>query len=200
MKAAEKIIQAALDLGINSLTMWGSSVANVTERSPAEVKFLYKLFELYFRKLAGRKELKDKGVRIRVLGRWQELFPKSLQQAIQAVVKATEKHDRHNFTLLMAYDGRDEMLAAVKNIVRKSKGSGKLDRETLKKNLWTKDLPPVDLVIRTGGEPHWSAGLLMWDVAEARLYFTEILWPAFSPKEFKKALDYYAKSERRYGK
>ncbi len=202
MKAVEKIADAALKLEIPCLTVWGCSVANVTERSPAEVKFLFVLFEAMFKRLAKRKELKNKRVRVRVLGRWQEFFPESLKKAIRNVVQATEKHDRHNFTLLMAYDGMDEMVeAAGKVAAAKAKDKNfVVDRDAIKKNLWTKDLPPVDLVIRTGGEPHWSAGMMMWDVAEAQLYFTETLWPDFSPKEFQKALDYYAKTERRHGR
>lgn len=200
MKVMEEIANAALKLEIPCLTTWGCSVANVTERSPAEVRFLFTLFEAMFKKLAKRKELKQKGIRVRVLGRWQEFFPESLKKAIKDVLRATEKNDRYNFTLLMAYDGRDEMLAAVRKISASKKKPALIDRDTLKSNLWSADLPPVDLVIRTGGEPHWSAGMMMWDVAEAQLYFTETLWPDFSPKEFEKALDYYAETERRHGR
>jgi len=60
-------------------------------------------------------------------------------------------------------------------------------------------LPPVDLVIRTGGEPHWSSGLMMWDVADAQLYFTETLYPDFSAEEFKKAIKEYSETQRRMG-
>jgi undecaprenyl diphosphate synthase len=200
MKAMEKIAETALKLEIPCLTVWGCSVANITQRSPAEVKFLYALFEAMFKKLAKRKELKSKDIRVRVLGRWQEFFPESLKKAIRRIIQATQEHRRHNLTLLMAYDGRDEMLAAIRKISALGKEPSLIDRETLKSNLWSAELPPVDLVIRTGGEPHWSAGMMMWDVAEAQLYFTETLWPDFSPKEFQKALDYYAGTERRYGK
>jgi len=202
MKAMEKIADAALKLQIPCLTAWGCSVSNVTERSTAEVKFLYKLFEIYFKKLAKRKELKEHGIRIRVLGRWEEFFPEGLKKAIRKLTDGTAKHDRHNFTLLMAYDGRDEMTAAAEKLAKaaaKDKNF-RVDRETLKASLWSHDLPPVDLVIRTGGEPHWSAGLMMWDVAESQLYFTETLWPDFSPKEFDKALQAYSKTERRLGR
>lgn len=200
IKAMEKIADAALGTEIPCLTAWGCSVANVTERSPAEVKFLFSLFETMFKKLVKRKELRQKGIRVRVLGRWQEFFPESLKKAVRNVIRATAKNDRRNFTLLMAYDGRDEMLAAVRKISASKKDPSLIDRDVLKSNLWSADLPPVDLVIRTGGEPHWSAGMMMWDIAEAQLYFTETLWPDFSPKEFQKALDYYARTERRHGR
>lgn len=75
----------------------------------------------------------------------------------------------------------------------------RINEKLIKNNLWTKDLPPVDLVIRTGGEPHWSMGMMMWDVADAQLYFTETLLPDFSVEEFKKAIEQYSKTERRMG-
>ena len=101
----------------------------------------------------------------------------------------------------MAYSGVDEMTAAIQKIAQlKIKDSKfEIDEKTVKENLWTKDLPPVDLVIRTGGEPHWSAGLMMWDVAEAQLYFTKTLWPDFSENEFKKTIEKYSEIERRMG-
>lgn len=200
MKAVEKITQAAFKLEIPYLTIWGCSVANITERSSTEVKFLFNIFEIMFKRLARRKELKQKKIKVRVLGRWQEFFPESLKKAVRNVVNATEKYDGLNFTLLMAYDGRDEMLAAVRKISASGKKPSLIDYDAIKGSLWSVDLPPVDLVIRTGGEPHWSAGMMMWDVAEAQLYFTETLWPDFSPKEFQKALNYYARTERRHGK
>ena len=213
-KGTQELLKTAMELKIPYLTIWGASVSNITERSSAEVKFLLKLFEIYARKLAKRKELEKEQVRVRVLGRWEELFPESLKKALRNLIQSTAKHDKFNLTFLLAYDGRDEMQAAVSRIAararlhRPAKRGGQasknknmaIDRETIKSSLWSHDLPPVDLVIRTGGEPHWSAGMMMWDVAESQLYFTPTLYPDFGPKEFKKALDYYARVERRHGR
>lgn len=198
--SAEEIFKFAYDKKLNNLTFWGCSYNNITERDRIEVKFLLALFERMFLKLSKRKEIGKDGIRIRVLGRWEEIFPTRLKKVINNMVKSTENHSSLNLTFLMAYDGRDEMQAAIKNIAESGISPDKITREVIKQNLWTKDLPPVDLVIRTGGEPHWSAGLLMWDVAEAQLYFTKTFWPDFSPKEFEKALSLYAKTERRHGK
>lgn len=76
----------------------------------------------------------------------------------------------------------------------------KINYETVKKALWTGHLPPVDLVIRTGGEPHWSAGFMMWLTSDSQFYFTKTLWPDFDAKEFKKALREYGARERRFGR
>ncbi len=201
-KALEKILGAALDLGVENLTIWGTSVDNVLKRSPQEVKFLMKLFKTYFKKLAKRKELKENGVQVNILGRWKELFPDATKNALQSTIDKTKSYGNRRLTFLMAYSGLDEMTQAVKKVSEaKAKNKKlKIDGTLIKKSLWTKDLPAVDLVIRTGGEPHWSSGLLMWDIANSQFYFTETLLPDFSVAEFKKALENYDKTERRMGK
>ncbi|MDP1538794.1 MAG: undecaprenyl diphosphate synthase family protein, partial [bacterium] len=77
----------------------------------------------------------------------------------------------------------------------------KITKNLIKENLWTKDLPAVDLVIRTGckNDPHLSAGFMMWDAAYSQLYFTETLFPEFGPEEFEKIIEDYSERERRLG-
>ena len=202
--AAEKVFDHVLKLGIRNLTCWGSSYDNVTKRSSEEVGFLFKLFGSYFTNMLADKEgiLEKNGVRVRVLGRWRETFPEEVRHAIEKVIQKTESHTERNLTLLMAYSGVDEMAAAVRDIAEQARKEPGLavTPEAVKRALWSRDLPPVDLIIRTGGEPHWSSGFMMWDAADAELYFTETLWPAFTPEEFDKALAYYAGRERRRGK
>lgn len=192
-----KILKEALNLGVPAVTMWGASVSNIQKRSRVEVAFLSKIFKIYFEKLLKEADIKNYDVRIRFLGKWKELLPKSLCAIIQKCIDVTKMHTRHSLTFLLGYNGTDEMRSAIENISRNP--AQKITEEVIKKNLWTKDLPPVDLVIRTGGEPHLSTGVMMWDLAEARLYFTETLWPDFSPEEFKKAIEEYARTEKRLG-
>src|SRR3989338_1895746 len=201
-EAAKEILKTAMELKIPHLTLWTSSVSNLTKRSPAEVKFLFTIFGDYFEKLLNSRELYEHKVRIRALGKWEEMLPEKAKKPLRELIEKTKNYDKHHMTFLIAYSGVDEMEDAIQRIA-KSKVQNpnyKIDKNTIKQNLWTKDLPPVDLVIRTGGEPHWSAGMMMWDVAEAQLYFTKTLWPDFKPDEFKKALAYYAQTERRYGR
>ena len=201
-KNTERLLKASLDLGLENLTLWGSSVDNVTKRSSAEVKFLMKIFEIYFKNLAKRKEIHENEISIGVLGRWEEFFPEATKKAIKGAIDKTKKYKKRRLTFLMAYSGLDEMTEAVRKISQaKAKDKKlKIDGELIKKNLWTKNLPPVDLVIRTGGEPHWSSGMMMWDIANSQFYFTETLYPELSVAEFKKALENYGKTERRMGK
>jgi undecaprenyl diphosphate synthase len=95
------------------------------------------------------------------------------------------------------------MIECIKKIVELSKREPnlKITSALIKENLWTKDLPPVDLIIRTGcdDDPHWSAGFMMWDSAYSQLHFTKTLFPDFSSEEFKQIIDFYKKRERRFG-
>jgi undecaprenyl diphosphate synthase len=201
---------------------------NIAKRPSREVKFLLKIFEQNFKKLAKSGEIHKNGIKINVIGRWKEMFPENVKKAIQEAVDKTKNYKNYRLTFLMAYSGIDEMTSAIQRIAkiknlprsetefllrgqkspkefrfqRNPMGQAKIkiDEDLIKANLWTKDLPPVDLVIRTGGEPHWSAGLMMWDVANSQLYFTNTLYPDFSVEEFKKAIEKYSQTERRMGK
>jgi undecaprenyl diphosphate synthase len=207
-EGTKAVLQTALDLKIPHITLWGSSVDNITKRSKSEVKFLMAVFEKYFKKLLGGDEIYKNQVKVEILGRWRELFPAGVKKPMEEVIKKTAHYSRYHLTFLMGYSGIDEMTSAIQRIANISAEGGsasgeknfKIDGKIIKDNLWTRDLPAVDLVIRTGGEPHWSAGLMMWDVANAQLYFTKTLWPDFSKIEFRKAVLSYAKTERRLGK
>lgn len=134
-------------------------------------------------------------VRVRVIGKWKELVRDvPLKEAIADLEKKTEHCRKHNLTILFAYDGKTEMLDAIENMRRPASD------DSLKNALWTSFLPPVDLLIRTGGEPHLSAGFMMWLIADSQLYFTETKWPDFDGVELEKALADYSKRERRFGK
>ena len=198
-KTAQKILEKALKLNIPYLTFWGCSINNVTKRPIPEISFLFKVLEQYFKKAATDKTIYQNQVKINVLGRWEELFPEKTKNQIRKAIKATEKYDRFVLTFLLAYSGIDEMTEAVRKIANAKNKPPLIDEELIKNNLWTHNLPPVDLVIRTGGEPHWSSGLMMWDVAEAELYFTKTLWPDFSTEDVDKALADFASRQRRYG-
>jgi undecaprenyl diphosphate synthase len=166
---------------------------------------LFKIFEHWFKKLVKTKQIHQQQVKIDVLGRWNKLFPEKVKKSIKQAIEKTKNYKNHQLTFLMAYSGIDEMTTAIKKIaeLRIKNLELRIDETLIKNNLWTKDLPPVDLVIRTGSEkPHWShfsSGSMMWEVANAQFYFTKTLWPDFSPEEFKKAISEYPKIERRFG-
>lgn len=201
----EKIIIEAIDSKIHCLTFWGCSINNITKRPKSEVAFLFKIFEQQFENILKNKNVHDNKIKINVFGRWKELFPQKTSIAIEKAIEKTKNYNNYRLNFLLAYSGKDEMTTAISKIVEsKSKNTKlKINSELIKNNLWTKDLPPVDLIIRTGEEnsiAHWSDGFMMWDVSDSRLYFTETLWPDFNKKEFKKAISDYSSAEKRFGK
>jgi len=191
----EKIIYEVISLNIPYFSFWGSSLDNITKRSKSEVNYLFNIFEERFNKIADEEKIHKNKVRIEIIGKWKEYFPQSTINAMQKAIDVTKNYNNSLITFLMAYNGTDEIIDCFKNI------KGEITEQKIKENLWTKNLPPVDFVIRTGckDDPHNSAGFMMWDTAYSQLYFTNKFFPDFKEKEFRKALDNYSKRERRKG-
>lgn len=200
----EDLLRTALDLGISCFSFWGGSLNNLTKRPKREIHFLFKMYDKYFNKILNDKEIHQKKVKVNVIGRWEEIAPKYLLKTIRKVIKETKDYNDNILNVFIAYNGTDEMLEAVKSIVRegrKNKGL-KTDSNLIEKHLWTGGLPPVDLLIRTGSnnDPHNSVGFMMWHCANSQLYFAKEYYPDFGKKELIKAIKDFQKRERRRGK
>lgn len=195
----KEVIEEAHNLKIPYFTFWGTSYDNITKRSKKEVEFLFHLFEKILTDLLEEERIHKEKVKVRVLGFWEEMLPKKLKQLIKKVIQTTKDYSRYNLTILLAYNGDKEILRAIKRIANHNPPIKKVTPEILKQNLFTKDLPPVDYVIRTGGEPHNSAGFMMWDTANSQYYFTKTYWPDFGKKEFREAIEEFGKRGRRFG-
>ena len=203
VKSFEKILELVRDLGIHCFTFWAGSYDNLTKRSDAEIRFLKEIYKINFQRLLKHKDIYRLKVRVNAFGRWPELFSDRIKKPIIEVIEKTKNHNQRFFNFLIGYNGTDEMTEAIAGIVNQSKTDQtlKVTSQLIKSHLWTKDLPPVDLVIRTGSasDPHFSNGFMMWDVADSQFHFTETFWPDFSQEEFLKALENYSKRERRMG-
>ncbi len=200
-KTTEKILKYALDLEIPNVTFWGCSLNNIVKRSKIEVNFLFNLFDEYFKKLAKDEDIYQKEVKINVFGQWEKLFPQKVQQSIKKAIEKTKNHKKYQLTFLLAYSGLDEMVETINKITKSKKLE--INEKLIKNNLWTKDLPAVDLIIRTGEGINWSHnsdGFMMWEAANAQLYFTDTLWPDFTETELKTVIDKYHQAERRLGR
>lgn len=196
-KRFEEIAFAALDTGIPYVTFWAASRDNLEKRPPAEIRALVRLMRQGLEKAVQKKLFERHRARVRIIGVWRNILnDKKLSAAIDALERQTENHGERTLTILFGYDGREEMLDAIKQMNDRTS----VTAEALQSKLWTGHLPPVDLVIRTGGEPHWSAGFMMWATANSQFHFTEILWPEFGKREFSDALADFAARERRLGK
>jgi undecaprenyl diphosphate synthase len=197
-KRIEEIIKTTENYQeIDYLTFWIASKDNLTKRSKIEVDFLYKLFTNAFQSLLKSSVISNYGVRVRILGEWRSFVPKNLAKTIKELEDKTENNTKRNLTFLLGYSGTEEMLAAMNLLLSREKKT--IDDNDIKNALITADLPPVDLLIRTGGEPHNSSGFMMWHTANSQYYFTETLYPDFNKKELKKAIEEYYDRERRLG-
>lgn len=199
-KNTEKLLRRALKKGIKCFSLWGSSLENLTRRPLAEKRALLRIYEEYFDKLLHSADIHDNKVKINFIGRWEEQFPNSLKKIMHECINATKDYSGHMLNFFLAYSGDDEMLEAIKQIVKKGIAAEKISFEDIKQNLMTRKLPPVDFMIRTGGEPHLSAGFMMWDIANAQLYFSEKYYPDFNEEQLDEALEDFAKRGRRLGK
>jgi undecaprenyl diphosphate synthase len=199
-KILERILKKAWELKISHFTFWASSLDNLKKRPKKEVNTLLSLYKRYFEKLLKEKKIFEEKVRVNVFGRWKEFFPQSLKNLIFKITEKTKANNNYFLSILVAYNGTDEMLDAIKRIKRKNYSV--VDEKVLKENLWTGSLPPVDLIIRTGCEndPHNSAGFMMWHTAYSQFYFTKTLFPDFTEKEFEKAINDFLTRERKFGK
>ncbi|MFZ5365844.1 MAG: polyprenyl diphosphate synthase [Patescibacteria group bacterium] len=196
VKALVKIVEHCLDLEVKTLTVYTLSTENWRKRAKEEVKGI---FDLLIRGVEEKKEeYKKKGVKVAILGDFQA-FPRKVVRAIEEILKIVKEHERLKVNLALNYGGRDEILQAVKKIIGEGIPPEKINEETFGKFLYTNGEPDPDLIIRTGGEIRLS-NFLLWQMSYSELYFTDTLWPDFSPRELDKAIAEYQKRERRFGK
>ena len=186
------LAEHVFDCGIKYCTLFALSTENLS-RPREELEGLYSLFREYFP--ANTARLKEKRIRLRVIGDLS-LLPEDIRALIAAGEADTADGTRGTLALAIAYGGRQDILHAVNEAVRRGESVTMQDFSAL---LFTKDMPDPDLLIRTGKEVRIS-NFLLWQAAYSELYFTDVLFPDFSDKEFDKALEAYGKRERRYGK
>ena len=191
------VIEGAIEAGVKYLTVFAFSTEN-WKRSPEEVKFLMNYNREVLRRR--RDELDGWDVRIRWAGRRPRLWPTVIDELLTAE-KLTSKNKGLTFTMAVNYGSRIEIVDAINQIVEDSKSGkikGSVTEKTVQKYLLTKDLPDVDLFIRSSGEKRIS-NFLLWQSAYAEFVFLDVLWPDFSRKHLFEAIEQYAKRNRRFG-
>ncbi len=199
-KNLEGLVRFLLKKGIQCLSFWGSSLDNLSKRPLQEKKALLDIYKRYFTDLMNSREIHENEVKIHVIGRWEEQFPESLKKIIREAIHKTARYKKKILNFMVAYSGIDEMTQAIQNIQNRYEKGTRVTSEMIKENLMTASIPPVDYVIRTGGEPHLSSGFMMWDTADAQLYFSEKKFPEFGDPELEEALQEYMQRKRRFGK
>ncbi|MDD5680336.1 MAG: isoprenyl transferase [Candidatus Omnitrophica bacterium] len=198
VKAIERVIKAAPEMGVKILTLHAFSTEN-WKRPSKEIKILLELLERYLD--SQKKRLMDNGIRLNTIGR-VDRFPAKLREKLNEVKNLTKRNSRLVLNLALNYGGRNEIVEAARQIVKDAK-KGKLkteaiSEESFSKYLYTSGMPDPDLLIRTSGELRLS-NFLLWQASYAEIYITKKLWPDFGKADLRKAIDSYQKRKRRLG-
>ena len=198
-KSVKEIIKSCAKLGIENLTLYAFSTEN-WNRPKLEVAALMKILIKSLKKEL--KTLQDNNIKLNAIGNLEKL-PKSVQNELLDAINKTKENSKMTLTLALSYGSREEIVNAVKNISDKVKNNiislDSIDDSIINEHLYTRNLPEVDLLIRTSGE-HRISNFLLWQIAYAELYFTDILWPDFKEQDLYEAIISYQKRERRFGK
>jgi len=198
-KAVRITVENCAKLGIENLTLYAFSTEN-WNRPKLEVDTLMKLLISSLKKEL--ETLQKNNIRLNAIGSLETL-PEKVKKELLAVIDKTKNNNRMTLTLALSYGSREELLSAVKKISLKVKNNiispDTIDESIINQHLYTHNLPDVDLVIRTSGE-HRISNFLLWQIAYAEFYFTDVLWPDFKEQDLYEAIISYQKRERRFGK
>ena len=193
----KKISEYVYDKKIKVLSVFAFSTEN-WKRDKEEVDYLMNLFIKVFKK--NFDSIKEKGVKIVFSGLKDKLSDKVLK-AMYEMTSETKNNENGIFNICLNYGGQDEIVEATKKIAKEVQNGtldiSEINSKVLSKNMFN-NLPPIDLMIRTSGEFRIS-NFMLWQLAYAELYFTDVLWPDFNEEEFDKALDSFGKRDRRFG-
>jgi len=195
LDALEVIIKSAVTYDISTITSYAFSTEN-WNRPDEEIKGLMDLFSESITNQTNK--LIENNIRVRVIGDIK-IFSKELQTKIKYLENKTSKNNGLTLNVALNYGARSEILMAVNKFYKDSElRKVPMLEKDLNDNLYTKEMPEVDLLIRTGGQRRLS-NFLLWQVAYSELYFTDTLWPDFSEKDFVSALYFFQNTERKFG-
>ena len=190
VKTAKKVVKYTIEKGIKNITLFALSNENLT-RSKLELK---NLFEIFFYSFAEEKNfLYENKIRVKFIGNLNKL-PKKLQENAEFLENSTKKNKNLNLFIALNYGGKQDIRQAVKKASKQNQNKFNFERF-----MYSKDLPEVDLLIRTGGFKRLS-NFIIWQISYSELYFTDILWPNFNKSSFFKSLDWYDSVDRKFGK
>ena len=198
-KSVKECINQSIKLGIKNLTLFVFSTEN-WNRPKFEVNALMDLLIYSIDK--ERVSLIENNIKLNVVGDLDSLKNKA-KSKLESIILETKNNRELNLNLAISYGSKQEIVNAIREVSNKVKNNiisvKNIDENIINEHLYTRNLPNVDLLIRTGGEKRVS-NFLLWQIAYAEMYFTDILWPDFKKEDFLHALQDYQKRERRFGK
>jgi len=200
----DAVLDWCAELGIAAITLWVLSTDNL-KRAPEWVSGIVAAIEAKIGALARDPRIHRRGVRIRAVGRL-DLLPESTRCVIRQAEAATAGYDAIVLTIAVAYGGREEIADAVQSLLREKAAEGAalpeaieaVTPDSIRRHLYTVELPDPDLIIRTSGEIRLS-GFLLWQSTYSEFYFTDVHWPAFRRIDLLRAVREFQQRRRRYG-
>ena len=196
----EEVLDWCFDLKIENLTIYAFSTENFN-RNKKEVNTLMSLCRRELDLTLKDSRIHKNKVRVRVLGLLDSL-PKDIQKSAKVVMDQTNGYKDFSFNIALAYGGREEIIHAIqkiaKDVIDKKININDIKEEIVSKYLYTNGIPDPDIILRTSGEERIS-NFLLWQLAYSELYFTDVYWPAFSKRDFLKAIRTFQKRDRRFG-
>jgi undecaprenyl diphosphate synthase len=190
VEAVRKLVRAARDMALEALTLYAFSTEN-WRRPEDEISDLMALLKRFI--LADLDEFAANGVRLKIIGDYRA-FPADVVELIEGALARTAQNRGTTLVVALNYGSQDEIARAAQKAAEK----GPITPEAIEAELDTAELPPLDLLIRTSGEVRLS-NFLLWQAAYAEMWFTDVLWPDFTPEHLREALTQFAQRERRYG-
>lgn len=199
----KNILRNVWDLGVTNFTFWALSYSNFAKRPAEEQKFFIVLTDQAIDELEEELGRSKRDIRFRTVGEWREKLPGGLTKKLEKLHKKTAQNRGQIFTLLLIYDGIWDVYTSI-NVIQQTCSfplgmSVEIIDTMIHRYLPSGHIPMIDLCIRTGGEPHLSGGMLMWQMRDAHLYFTDTLWPNFTLAELESAITQFRTRERRFG-
>lgn len=198
VESVRAVVRASVRNGVKWLTLYAFSTEN-WGRPAAEVDAI---MELFCKTVMGEAaELRDQGVRVKIMGE-RGRFSEKVRGMIDYIEQTTAVAERMTLVLAFNYSSRREIVLGVRDIARRvaqgELSAEAIDEQTIAESLMTRSMPDPDMIIRTSGECRLS-NFLLWQASYAEFYFPEVLWPDFTEEEFDRALEVYARRDRRYG-
>lgn len=195
-----EIAEEVFNMGIPYYTFGAASKKNLTSRNQYEVDSIVSVLKNSLLQKIKYPHFTKNDVKFRIIGKWKDILKDfELENIIKKIEEKTAEAKKYYITILLGCDGKEEIIESIKCIMREGHKPEDINDELIEKYLWTGCLPSVDLVIRTGGEPHNSANFMTWHTGDSQLYFTKKLWPEFDKNEFKNALHEYSRRVRESG-
>ncbi|MEJ5227348.1 isoprenyl transferase [Thermodesulfovibrio sp.] len=195
VEKVKEIIKACLRLKISVVTFYAFSIEN-WQRPKKEIDIIMELLKSHLKKETNN--FISQGVRFKMIGN-RSLMPADILSAIEETEKITSDCSQLIAQFAISYSGRDEILRAIREAIKRKISYDSFDENTMNSLLDTAEIPEPDLIIRTSGEQRLS-NFLIWQAAYSEFYFTQTLWPDFTDDEFTEAVLDYQKRQRRFGK